>query len=104
MHGTVLRHSAFLSAVPVRSVHDEAHFSKFQRSRHVRCGSKADMPWSNHDVRFTPESGHRVAADTDARTAWRFGCIEFQTLLTVLGAMFRFSNCEKAILYARIAD
>jgi hypothetical protein len=27
-----------------------------------------------------------------------------QTLLTVLGAMFRFSNCEKADLYARIAD
>ena len=31
-------------------------------------------------------------------------CIEFQTLLTVLGAMFRLSNCEKANLYARIAD
>ena len=27
-----------------------------------------------------------------------------QTLLTMLGAMFRFSNCEKANLYARIAD
>ena len=27
-----------------------------------------------------------------------------QTLLTVLGAMFHLSNCEKADLYARIAD
>jgi hypothetical protein len=26
--------------------------------RHVRFGSKADMATSQHNVRFTPESGH----------------------------------------------
>jgi hypothetical protein len=33
-----------------------------QKNRNVRCGSQADMPWSNRDVRFTPESGHPSAS------------------------------------------
>ena len=35
----------------------------------VGFGSEANSAWSNGNVRFAPESGHRVAADTDARTA-----------------------------------
>jgi hypothetical protein len=41
-------------------------FSKFDavpfeawRSAHVRFGSKADFVHRYHDVRFTPESGHK---------------------------------------------
>ena len=99
---------------------------------HVRFGSQADMGNAPRDVCFTPESRHGVAADTDARTAcvswvraastlsptaWakhpldnrarRNSCAllyRIQTLLTVLGALFHFSNCEKANLDARIAD
>ena len=83
------------------------------------------MTRSNCDVRFTPESGHGVAGDTDARTAcvswvraastlsptaWakhpldnrarRNSCAllyRIQTLLTVLGALFHSQIARKRI-------
>jgi hypothetical protein len=34
---------------------------QFFATREVRFGSKADVGWPPVDVRFTPESGHRLA-------------------------------------------
>jgi hypothetical protein len=66
---------------------------------------------------LTRDEARRIAANVASLTVWakhplenrtsRNSCAllyRIQTLLTVLGAMFHLSNCEKANLNARIAD